>query len=76
MIDTKEQYEKQMEVIEEYLGTPGVDARETIEALREVVRDAKQVAALWAQLDAVYPSYDEQRMLNESLDALPDWLTE
>ncbi len=67
MIDTKEQYEKQMEVIEEYLGTPGVDARETIEALREVAREA----------NSIYRDDGGATLtLAEALDALPDWLTE
>ena len=82
MIETKEQYEAQMNVIEVHLGTPGVDARETIEALREVAKAAERV---WATVPSVrgpddHPEVQKHAVaLNDlklALNNLSDWITE
>lgn len=73
MIETKEQYEafKDGQAIRVVVGgreiqvNPRIEMIETIEALREVARQAKLLA----------PYHDTQE-LDEALDALSDWITE
>ena len=75
MIETKEQYEAQMNVIEVHLGTPGVDARETIEALREVVRRAEwNVGQRTCPICAMGEDQGHRDWC--PYFPLPDWITE
>ena len=68
MIETKKQYEEIMRHTPFYEGGEKGAVRETIEALREVVRAAK----IFGQAGT---GYSEARLF-EKLYALPDWITE
>ena len=68
MIETKEQYERLVEIGEHGTHAGAIHllyAMETIEALREVAREAKYLSPIW-----------KHEGVDKALDALPDWITE
>ena len=70
MIDTKEQYEKALAPLKWGAPDSAKAIMETIEALREVAR------ATFYLLNTDYPAWYSYDIVDETLNALPDWLTE
>ena len=81
MIKTKEQYEEIMRHTPFYEGGETGAVRETIEALREVVRAGRKLhqKGMIMPTPAVMSTSDEELPYHDfllALAALPDWITE